>query len=387
MKRPAADVAVVDVADAVRPASADVAGARGSSISFEDISVAYRGTVVLRSFSLEVEPGEIVALIGPSGSGKTTALRAVAGFVRPASGRIRIAGEDVTDVPPYARGLGMVVQSYALFPHMRVDENVAFGLRAQGAAREIVAERVRESLRMVGMQDFVHRFPRELSGGQQQRVAIARALAIRPRVLLLDEPLSALDAQIRRAMVDEIARLHRDLPSLTVLYVTHDQTEALTLADRIAILRDGRLSALGPSRQLYRRPPNRFAAEFLGRANLLRVRLEAVDPQSGQSRVRFEDRTFMAQSGTHIAVGDECFLCIRPHDLVLDDRTAGGNLLAGTVESVLWQGEQHSITLEIGGEHFRLASPPSREPPRLGASLTVRFAPEDAVLIAQGLET
>jgi 2-aminoethylphosphonate transport system ATP-binding protein len=376
--------AFADAVDAVRPASADLAAAKGSSISFEDVTVAYRGTVVLQSFSLNVEPGEIVALIGPSGSGKTTALRAVAGFVRPISGRISIGGEDVTDVPPYDRGLGMVVQNYALFPHMRVDENVAFGLRAQGAPAGLIPERVRECLRMVGMLDYIERFPRQLSGGQQQRVAIARALAIRPRVLLLDEPLSALDAQIRRSMVEEIARLHRDLPDLTVLYVTHDQSEALTLADRIAILRDGKLSAFGPSRQLYRRPPNQFAAEFLGRANLLPARLEAVDPQRGLSRVRFGDAALAAQSGAHISVGDECLLCVRPHDLVVEEGAGQGNLITGTVESALWQGDTHNITISAAGAQIRLASPPFIEPPQLGAELKVRFHPDDAVLIALG---
>jgi 2-aminoethylphosphonate transport system ATP-binding protein len=368
------------------PSSAAARAEVGNSISFEAVTVTYRGTVVLESFSLEVEPGEILALIGPSGSGKTTALRAVAGFVRPTGGRIRIGGQEVTDLPPYERGLGMVVQNYALFPHMRVDENVAFGLRAQNAPRELIRERVEECLRIVGMLDYVKRFPRELSGGQQQRVAIARALAIRPRVLLLDEPLSALDAQIRRSMVDELARLHRDLPGLTVLYVTHDQSEALTLADRIAIMRAGRLAAFGPSRQLYKRPPNRFAAEFLGRANLLPVRLESVDPQSGRSRVRFRDSVLVAQSGPHISVGDACLLCIRPHDLVPDAGAGEVNRLTGTVESVLWQGDAHSITIEAGGEHLRLASPPSGEPPQLGSSLTARFSADDAVLIAIGAD-
>ena len=376
--------AVADAADAVTPASADLTGAEGSSISFEDVTVAYRGTVVLEAFSLNVDPGEIVALIGPSGSGKTTALRAVAGFVRSASGRISIGGEDVTAVPPYDRGLGMVVQNYALFPHMRVDENVAFGLRAQRAQRELIAERVRECLRMVGMSDFAQRYPRQLSGGQQQRVAIARALAIRPRVLLLDEPLSALDAQIRRAMVDEIAKLHRDLPNLTVLYVTHDQSEALTLADRIAILRNGKLSAFGPSRQLYRRPPNRFTAEFLGRANLLPVRLEAVDPRRGLSKVRFGEAMLVAQSGPHVSVGDDFFLCVRPHDLIVDGGIGQGNVVVGIVESVLWQGDAHGITIEAGGVRVRLTSPPFLEPPRLGALLRARFDPSDAILIAPG---
>jgi 2-aminoethylphosphonate transport system ATP-binding protein len=389
-KQPAADhlllpmTSLLDVDGAAvttAPSTALVSAESGNSISFENVTVAYRGTVVLESFNLEVEPGEILALIGPSGSGKTTALRAVAGFVRPASGRVRIGGEDVTDVPPYARGLGMVVQNYALFPHMRVDENVAFGLRAQGAARQLVAERVRECLAIVGMVDYAHRFPRELSGGQQQRVAIARALAIRPRVLLLDEPLSALDAQIRRAMVEELARLHRDLPTLTVLYVTHDQSEALTLADRIAIMRDGRLSAFGPSRMLYRRPPNRFAAEFLGRANLVPVRLEAIDAATGMARARFGERLVVARSGPGLAVGDDCLLCVRPHDLHLTEEIGLANTLVGTVEAVLWQGETHSVTLEIHGVRLRLSSPPVGEPPQLGSSLNVHFATEGASLI------
>ncbi|MBN9274565.1 MAG: ABC transporter ATP-binding protein, partial [Mesorhizobium sp.] len=233
--------------------AAKVRGA-GSNVHFDKVSVAYGAHVVLHPLTLDIAPGEILAMIGPSGSGKTTALRAVAGFVRPASGRIRIGATDVTDLPPYERGLGMVVQNYALFPHMRVEDNVAFGLRAQGADRALIAERVRDALGTVGMSAFAKRLPRELSGGQQQRVAIARALAVRPRVLLLDEPLSALDAQIRRNMVEEIAKLHRDLPGLTILYVTHDQTEALTLADKIAIMRDGRVCSHGPTGELYRRP-------------------------------------------------------------------------------------------------------------------------------------
>ena len=258
-------MAAVDMAlTEARRVATTAATAAGVGIGFDGVTVAYRGQVVLRELSLTVDPGEILAIIGPSGSGKTTALRAVAGFVPPTAGRIRIGERDVTDLPPYARDLGMVVQNYALFPHMRVEENVAFGLRARRAPDALVQERVQECLRMVGMSAFLGRYPRELSGGQQQRIAIARALAIRPSVLLLDEPLSALDAQIRRSMVEELARLHHELPGLTVLYVTHDQTEALTLADRIAIMRDGRLVAHGGARDLYREPPNRFTAEFLG---------------------------------------------------------------------------------------------------------------------------
>ncbi|NRG23132.1 ABC transporter ATP-binding protein, partial [Klebsiella michiganensis] len=196
-----------------------------SGITLDALRVSYHGNVVLKPLTLTIEPGEVLALIGPSGSGKTTVLRAIAGFVQPAGGRILLGDTDITHLPPYQRGLGMVVQNYALFPHMKVEDNVAFGLRAQKQPKAQIAERVQEALKIVGMADYASRYPHQLSGGQQQRVAIARAIAVRPRVLLLDEPLSALDAQIRHNMVEEIARLHRELPELTILYVTHDQTE------------------------------------------------------------------------------------------------------------------------------------------------------------------
>ncbi len=353
----------------------------GEGIIFEGITVAYRGTVVLDDFSLQIQRGEIMALIGPSGSGKTTALRAVAGFVRPRAGRVRIGETDVTDLPPYERGIGMVVQNYALFPHMKIEDNVAFGLRAQKAEAALIADRVRDCLGLVGMAGFVGRYPRELSGGQQQRVAIARALAVRPRVLLLDEPLSALDAQIRRSMVEELAKLHRDLPGLTVLYVTHDQTEALTLADRIAIMRDGRLSSFGPSHELYRRPPNRFTAEFLGRANLLEVRVEA-PAERGLVRVRFGEAALTVPAHPTLGSGADCLLCIRPHDLRLADHQVDGNRLSATVTSVQWQGDHHAITLDCAGTLLRLVSTPLREPPAAGEPLELAFDAVDATLIA-----
>jgi len=372
--------AVTDGARAAAGVASSVTEAAGG-IDMQDVTVAYRATVALHHLTLAIAPGEIMAVIGPSGSGKTTALRSVAGFVRPTGGRIHIGGRDVTDLPPYARSIGMVVQNYALFPHMRAEENVGFGPRARGVAEPLVRGRVRDCLAMVGMSAYARRFPRELSGGQQQRVAIARALAIRPDVLLLDEPLSALDAQIRRSMLDELARLHRELPSLTVLYVTHDQTEALTLADRIAIMRDGRLMALGPSKALYRDPPNRFAAEFLGRANLLPVRLESAGVD-GLARVRFGTLGVLARAHPALSSGQACLLCVRPHDMSLDDGAAQ-NAIAGVVQSVQWQGELHSITLEAEGRTLRLVSTPLRAPPEPGSWCTARFAAEDATLIAE----
>ncbi|GAB0119927.1 ABC transporter ATP-binding protein [Acidisoma sp. 7E03] len=361
--------------EAAARAQARVATAMASSrIQFEDVSVAYGGLTVLSDLNLTVQPGEIVALIGPSGSGKTTALRAVAGFVRPSRGRILIGDRDVTDLPPYARRIGMVVQNYALFPHMRVEENVAFGLRAQGADRRTIGPRVAECLDLVGMGRYAKRLPRELSGGQQQRVAIARALAVRPQVLLLDEPLSALDTQIRRSMVEEIAKLHRDLPELTVLYVTHDQSEALTLADHIGIMRDGRLEACGETQTLFRTPPTRFAAEFLGRANILPILHE------GGGLVSFRGWRFSAANPHGLDAG-AALLCLRPHHLRLAPEAGCTQRLAATVTGVQWQGDALHVTLDAEGETLRLTCPPLGRPPGFGDRLDLFFDPAEVTLV------
>ncbi|HEV3044063.1 MAG TPA: ATP-binding cassette domain-containing protein [Roseiarcus sp.] len=374
-------MSAVALADSQAPAMGATFRAAGSKVSFDKVSVAYRGAVVLKPLTLEAPAGEILALIGPSGSGKTTALRAVAGFVRPVSGRILIGDIDVTDLPPYRRGLGMVVQNYALFPHMRVENNIAFGLQAQGAEKALIAERVSEVLRIVGMSAYATRYPRELSGGQQQRVAIARALAVRPRVLLLDEPLSALDAQIRRSMVEEIAKLHRDLPELTILYVTHDQSEALTLADKIAVMRDGAVSSHGAAAELYRRPPNRFTAEFLGRANLLPVTVTEATGSSGLVRARIGG-TSVLSAGAGEQPGARRLLCVRPQHLTLTPEGEGSNKISGVLKHVHWQGELTHLTLEVEGSLARIVA--TRLPavaPKMGSRLDLYFAPGDASLI------
>lgn len=362
--------------------SGAVASQSGGTIGFDNVSVAYGSTVVLDSLSLTVRSGEIVSLIGPSGSGKTTALRAVAGFVRPSSGKISIGARDVTNLAPYDRNIGMVVQNYALFPHMRVDENVAFGLRAKGVPEEIVKARVPECLAMVGMGAYSRRYPRELSGGQQQRVAIARAIAPKPQVLLLDEPLSALDAQIRRSMLDELAKLHRDLPSLTVLYVTHDQSEALTLANHIGIMRDGKLRAFGDARSLFRYPPNRFAAEFLGRANLVPVSTQHLSAD-GMASVRYRGTPLLANNQHGIPGGADCLLCIRPHDFKLEKTARTTNTMSGRVVSVQWQGDVHNIAIDVDGVEVRVSSAPIKEPPITGDRIDVHFDPADVTLVPE----
>ncbi|MFC9454602.1 ABC transporter ATP-binding protein [Streptomyces sp. NPDC056983] len=345
-----------------------------SGIRFDKVSVAYGANTVLHSLDLTVEPGEVMALLGPSGSGKTTALRAVAGFVRPASGRVLIGDRDVTDLPPHRRGIGMVVQQYALFPHLRVEDNVAFGLKAQKVARAEIPARVTEALEMTGMVSYAKRYPRELSGGQQQRVAIARALAIRPGVLLLDEPLSALDAQLRSGMLAELARLHRELPDVSILYVTHDQVEALTLADRIAVMDKARLQDCGTPQELYRRPRTEFTASFVGNANLLPV-------QVGSGSVSFAGAQLKVPTGD-VASGVSATLCVRPHLVGLGD---GPNALTGSVSEVQWRGSTHRLYVDVDGHRLKADLRELRTPPALGDEVTVHFAPEDAVLLSAGV--
>jgi 2-aminoethylphosphonate transport system ATP-binding protein len=356
-----------------------MAATPGAGIRFDGVTVRYGDATVLDRLDLTVEPGEVMALLGPSGSGKTTALRAVAGFVAPASGRVLIGGRDVTGLPPYRRGVGMVVQSYALFPHMRVDANVAFGLKAQKVPRAQIAGRVAEALEMTGMAPYARRYPRELSGGQQQRVAIARALAIRPGVLLLDEPLSALDAQLRSGMLAELARLHRELPDVSMLYVTHDQIEALTLADRIAVMDHARLVDCGTPQQLYRRPTTEFTASFVGNANLLPV---TVTGDGAVSYAGQELRVATDGPAAGAAPGAGATLCVRPHLVGIGE---GPNALQGAIRDVQWRGATHRLTIEVGSSHTVKAD--VREltvPPSLGERVTVHFAPQDAVLLPAG---
>lgn len=353
-----------------------------SGIKLESLRVSYHSNVVLKPLDLTIDPGEILVLIGPSGSGKTTVLRAIAGFAQPDSGRILLGDTDITHLPPYQRGLGMVVQNYALFPHMKVEDNVAFGLRAQKQPKALINERVVEALKVVGMTDYATRYPHQLSGGQQQRVAIARAIATRPRVLLLDEPLSALDAQIRHNMVEEIARLHRELPELTILYVTHDQTEALALGDKIGIMKDGYLVAHGEKNTLYHRPSNRFAAEFLGRANILTA--TALHFSSTPARVNVSCAGTLLEAQTQgMKTGTHKWICIRPQHITLIPRPETTNQLHGTLRSIRWQGDLTHLICDVAGETVSVAVTHLASSPQAGDKLTLWFSPTDTILIEE----
>ncbi len=315
-------------------------------LDLDSIDKSFGDHTVLRGVSLQVAEGEMLALLGPSGSGKTTLLRILAGFESADGGRIELAGEDVTRVSPARRGVGMVFQHYALFPHLDVGANVAFGLKSLGLSGDEAAERVAEVLGLVDLSGFERRAVGELSGGQQQRVAVARALAPRPRLLLLDEPLSNLDPMLRERTRRALRQLVRQVGITTVL-VTHEQQEAFDLGDRIALLTDGQLQQVGPPDELYERPANRFVATFVGRRNLLSGRL---DSRRGRLGVRLEGvagEPWWPGVDGGVLEGDEgrVELMLRPEALRLVDSPSDGSV-AGTVLERLYGG---------GVSHFRVA--------------------------------
>ena len=297
----------------------------------------FGSVVALEGFSLGVAAGETVALLGPSGCGKTTVLRIVAGLERPDAGRVFLAGRDATDWPPERRGVGLVFQSYALFPHLSVGANVAYGLRFRGGDRR---SRVRDLLALVGLSGYERRKPHQLSAGQQQRVALARALAPEPRVLLLDEPLSALDAALRKDLRGELRALLERL-GMTALYVTHDQEEALALADRVAVMREGRLDQVAPPEELYAKPRTPFVASFLGRANLWPGRVVSVN--GDRAVVEVAGERIPAERG-EAREGDEVFLFFRPEWAQVGD----GPFTAG-IEGAEYLGDRWELRARFHG--------------------------------------
>ena len=356
---------------------------RAAAVELDRLEVAYGGAVALRDLSLRIAEGETVALLGPSGSGKSTALKAIAGFEPVSAGTIRLAGRDVTALPPAKRGIGIVVQSYALFPHLRVGDNVAFGLAAQRVPRRERAARVAAALAMVGMSDFAGRYPGQLSGGQQQRVAIARALAPRPRVLLLDEPLSALDARLRESMLEELQLLRTELPDIAMLYVTHDQSEALALADRIGIMRDGRMVDLGAAEELYSRPSSAFTATFLGGANLLEATVVAAGSSSECVEVAVGGDRLAGRSASRRSIGERVLVSVRPHAIALAAPGAEGSL-AAVIESVVWRGSAHHVRVRLtGGDTVSVVAPLTGDRPQPGEQVGLLIRREDVHLLEE----
>lgn len=343
-------------------------------VSIRAVSKSYDGKAkVLDALSLEIAAGELFFLLGGSGCGKTTLLRLIAGFHAPDSGTIHLAGEDVTAQPAERRGLGMVFQNYALWPHLSVAENVAFGLEVRAVKGAEKQRRVDEALALVELTGYGDRRIGELSGGQQQRVALARAIVVKPRVLLLDEPLSNLDARLRTSMRAEIRRVCKTA-GLTAVYVTHDQKEALSTADRIAVMMGGRLAQVGTPRELYERPASRAVATFIGEANLIPATVRdagSVDCVLGRLRVTVP---------AGIPTGTKVELCVRPERIRFDAQ-AEDNRFDATIGALGYFGESAQWSLTVGG--LKLIATEVAAPPRAdGATVRCRIAPDDLVVLA-----
>lgn len=335
-------------------AGSGATGGRASEIAADALSKTFGRFTALQDVSITVARGEFLTLLGPSGSGKTTFLMILAGFEAPTSGRITLDGRDMTETPPETRGFGMVFQGYALFPHMSVEENIAFPLNVKRRAAAEVRRRVAHMIDLVGLGGHGHKRPASLSGGQQQRVALARALACEPPVLLLDEPFSALDKNLRGQMQDEVRRLHRETGT-TFVFVTHDQSEALALSSRVAIFEAGRLQQIAPPREVYDRPANRFVAEFLGDINILPVAGDTIEG-----------------SRLHLPPGTGDF-AIRPEHMELATvAPVGGNALPATLVDLMYQGAETRVTLAArSGAALTLRMPTAALPAGLGPGAAV----------------
>jgi len=325
-----------------------------------------RGEVVtaVRDLDVAIAEGEFFSLLGPSGCGKTTTMRVVAGFEEPTAGTVYLHGTDVTNVPPHKRDVNMVFQSYALFPHMTVFDNVAFGLRRKNTPKKEVTDRVTDIVGVVGLDGYAKRRPRQLSGGQQQRVALARALVNRPRALLLDEPLGALDLKLRQAMQIELKRIQREV-GITFVYVTHDQGEALTMSDRIAVMNEGVIEQLAAPRDIYEHPKTRFVAGFIGTSNLLSGTVASTDPATGGAVIDLGDGGRIVVPAAHKQPGDELEITVRPEKITLVAAGADASdtapparagqhdcALRGTVTEVVYLGTStnYNVTTSAGSE-------------------------------------
>ncbi len=309
-------------------------------VELRGVTKSFKGQVVVDNVSFTVESGEFFVILGPSGSGKTTTLRIIAGFVEPDSGAILFDGEDVTRARPYERGTAMVFQNYALWPHMTVFDNIAFGLKIKKVPWEEIKRRVKWALELVRLEGYEDRYPHQLSGGQQQRVALARALVVEPRVLLLDEPLSNLDAKLRVEMREELKRLQRRL-GITTIYVTHDQVEAMTMADRVAVLNRGRVLQVGTPMDLYFNPANLFVASFVGRNNIFPCRILSLGEGTAEVEVPALNARLRGVPMGRLAEGSRAYVAIRPEFLRLHPPREGEyHVLEATLEMAMFRGDR-----------------------------------------------
>jgi putative spermidine/putrescine transport system ATP-binding protein len=349
-------------------------------LELEHVQKKFASATAVENFNLDVERGEFVSFLGPSGCGKTTTLRMIAGFEHPTSGSIRLNGAEITGRPPNKRDIGMVFQSYALFPNMTVAENIAFGLTVSGKPKNTTKGRVEEMLRLIHLPQLGNRYPYQLSGGQQQRVALARALAIQPQVLLLDEPLSALDAKIRVSLRQEIRSIQRTL-GITTIYVTHDQEEAMSLSDRIVVMSEGRMEQVGTPFEIYNFPKTQFVASFVGTLNQLQARV--LEPAAG--KLELEGQTVFTPGPIDKMAGETVGVALRPEMLSLGGN--GGdekNQLQATVEDTMFLGSIVRTRVRLRESIISLDTfnNPHLALPRRDENVTIMF-PREAVLILQ----
>jgi putative spermidine/putrescine transport system ATP-binding protein len=362
--------------------------AYGAALRLESLFKQYGPTTAVDDVSLEVRPGEFVTLLGPSGSGKTTTLNMIAGFATVDAGRIVMDDRSIAQVPSYRRNIGMVFQHYALFPHLTVEQNITFPLRERKIAKSERRRRVADVLKLIALEGFESRYPRQLSGGEQQRVALARAIVFEPRLLLMDEPLGALDKRLREALQQEIKRIHREL-GITFIYVTHDQDEALLLSDRIAVFKRGRIEQVGTGADLYERPTSLFVADFLGDSNHFPGRIEQRGPDvvcvSNSNCVVVPERGALEP-------GNDGVVVVRPEKMRLyvngDLPASGENQIAGIVEDVSYLGSSLRISVRLAGGDIAVArqqnSVASVHP---GADVTLGWWPEESVLLPHSRRT
>ncbi len=315
------------------------------SLRFEQVTKHYGAFTALDDVSLEISAGEFMTLLGPSGSGKTTMLMTIAGFVEPTSGNVRLDDREITGLPPEKRNFGLVFQGYALFPHMTVAENVGYPLRIRGVAKNVIEKKTNDVLQLIQLEHLAGRYPKQLSGGQQQRVALARALVFEPELLLLDEPLSALDRALRKDLQRELKDIH-DRVGTTFIYVTHDQEEALSMSDRIAILRDGRIEQLGTPEDLYEQPKTIFVANFLGKSNFLPATITS--NSAGELNYTVGGSSFCLRSDTIPELNSAFSVALRPERLSLCDQADAGlaNKLPGVISKVSYFGQVYEVVVQ-----------------------------------------
>jgi spermidine/putrescine ABC transporter ATP-binding subunit len=366
------------------PAFSGSVSPKGAAVVLTGVEKHYDSVGAVRGVSLDIASGEFITLLGPSGSGKTTTLMMIAGFETPSGGDISIDRRSVVALPPHKRNIGMVFQNYALFPHLTVAENIGFPLKQRGVDKATRARQVGESLELVRLPGYQRRYPRQLSGGQQQRVALARAIVFHPRLLLMDEPLGALDKQLRESLQLEIRRLHSDL-GMTFVYVTHDQEEALTMSDRIAVMHEGRIEQIGTPEVLYDRPANRFVASFIGETNFLPAVVRGIE--DGVVVADCAGRTLRALIGASSAAGDHVALAVRPERIRFASPETGEsrrNQMPATVIETVFAGERCRYLCRCDGGLTVVVKEPSSAMTRRhgeGERVDLEWSVGDAVVV------